>query len=748
MARSCSTRGAYNPHMKLLRAALVLLLSYALGVQPAVAQLQSAHVSVPVGVGASAAAGAAAIQPLTVQSLSILQPSALGLSAAAFQSAPTASARPTAAAAAPSSVPRAAVVSAPVAAKAASPAQFSQTRIAPIETAAAQAVEGLERAGGDASRASAAVQFSALTGERLRAYSDGSETPAVAAQNGDASSGLAKAAAPTTTADAKAGVPAPRSGITTVFKDPVRNSAFWRYLTGYSVFLFGFEMYIVGLPYLISAMTRNSLKENGDARAGSDEAVKALIRSNRSLARIAHWVAQGISYITIPLFMRNVETEGPKKWWVRATFIRAGALALIPVLFFTTGYMGMAVALGILLTLIAAQSFFQGISVTAEGAATTIIMGDKSVTADERTKANSIITVVAAVLAIIAPAIAGQIALIGPIMGKGGVGGAVIFGIYAATIAIAGFIYATIKLVRSKEPADHANPTAKPASEAPSGLKGTLKDLWISIKDGTRIVMKDRLLRVMLIMSMVSSLFSDPLIFNVLPEYIEGIVASNPGTLGAIMNVPFVGAFLKALTSSPMGNFALMMVMTSVGSIVAAALIKPLTRLFQRFGFKTEEALTVPFYAIAALEAPLFFLMIGTHTIIGVVLLYGLQSLVLGFVGIAISGLYQKKLGAQKDKDVNKILAAQSLLGIAAAIISTFAYGFLLKDIAIGTSLTIAAVATGVMALLHLLAPFLAFTKAERRPPQQPPAGPVPPAHAKPPTGDHNGANSVSSVHL
>ena len=757
MARSSPPRGAYNPLMKTLRAALVLLLSYTLGVQPAVAQMQSAHVSVPVGIGASAA-GAAAVQPVSVQSLSIFQPSILSLSGiTAFQSAPSlpaANAVPAlsrSAVSVPAAGPIVVAAAVPAAAQAAATVQFSRERIAPIEAAAAKAVEGLERASGDASRSQAAVQFSTLTGERLRSYADGSETPAASAQTGAAaSSGLSKAAAPSAEAGAKAEPPAPRSGILKVFNDPVRNSAFWRYMTGYSVFLFGYQMYIVGMPYLISAFTRNSLSENHDARANDAEAVKGLIRSNRSLSRIAHWVAQGLSYITIPLFARNVENDGPKKWLVRSTFIRAGLLAAVPVLFFTTGFMGLTTAVGILLALIAAQSFFQGISVTMDGAATTRIMGASGVTAEERTKANSILTFVAAILSIIAPAIAGQISLIGPIMGKGGVGGAVIYGIYAGTLAITALIYASIKLIGGKNKEAPANVAAgaSATADAPKNLKDTLKELWISIKDGTKIVVKNRLLRMMLIMSMVSSLFSDPLIFNVLPEYIEGIVASNPGSIGAIMNVPFVGAFLQALTSSPMGNFALMMVMTSVGSIVAATLIKPLTKLLKKFGFKTEEALTVPFFVIAALEAPLFLLMIGTHTIMGVILLYGLQSLVVGFVGIAISGLYQKNLGAQKDRDVNKILAAQSLLGIAAAIVSTFAYGFLLKDIAIGTSLTIAAVATGVMALLRLFAPFLAFTKAERHPPVPPPAGPVPPAHAKPPTGDHNGANSVNSVHL
>ena len=78
------------------------------------------------------------------------------------------------------------------------------------------------------------------------------------------------------------------------------------------------------------------------------------------------------------------------------------------------------------------------------------------------------------------------------------------------------------------------------------------------------------------------------------------------------------------------------------------------------------------------------------------------------------------------------------------------ASGFVLKDISIGTSLTIAAIATGVMGLLRLLAPFLSFSKASRKPPVDPPSGggSVPPAHATPPAGDHHGPNSILSTHL
>lgn len=642
-------------------------------------------------------------------------------------------------------------VQSPISAAASKPVARTAAALASVQAAASKAVEGLSKASGDSASSKASTQFSALVYEKLAtpSRSDASLSPVAGRMAALTPSALSAKPLSAPAAEPKPAVPSPKkAGITQVFKDPERNKSFWRYVAGYSIFLFGYQMYVVGLPYLISAITRNSLTENRDARAADEETLKSMIRSNRSLARIAHWVAQGVSYATIPLFTQGIEADGPKKWLVRSMLIRAATLAGVAGLFFATGLLSVTGALWVFLGLVALQSFFQGIAVTFEGAATTRIMGDSTVTSEERTKANSILTFVAALFAIIAPVIAGQIAQIGPVMDKTGVGGAVIYSIYAGAIALAALVYASIKIIGGPKKAElSAKPGEEAEAPAPKGIGATLKTLWTSIKDGTKLVFQDRFLRTLLMMSMVTSLFSDPLVFNVLPEYIEGLVASNPGSMGAIMDVPVLGWFLKSLAATPMGNFAMMMVMASVGSIIASLLIKPLTRLFQRFGFKTDEALTIPFFVLAALEAPLFLLMINTPTMLGAVALYGLQALSVGFVGIAISGLYQKTLGRHKDGNVNKILAAQSLLGIAAAIISTYVYGFVLKDISIELSLTIAAIATGVMALLRLAAPFLSFSKESRKTPP-PPNQPAAPAHATPNAGDHHGPNSILSTHL
>ena len=752
MVPDAAAASEYNHPMKLLRGALALVLSYALGVQPAVAQMQT-RIAVQ-GAPVAAAAVPTRAGTISLQSLA-LTPSALF--SPAFNAAPSLAAP---SAALVLAAPAAVAAAAPAAIQPASPVAPAATpaeRLSQIRAVADKAVEGLDRASGGDARGKADVQFAALTNERLAAASDGVESPSAKSSSLVPAHAFLNKPAVSVPGAEKADVPAPqapKTGFFQVFRDPERNKTFWRYVKGYCIFLLGYEMYVVAQPYLISSMVKNALNEKHDPRAGSAAAVTELVRTERSMSRIAQWVSQFFSYATIPLFTKNVEKDGPRKWLVKATFVRSAALFGIAGTFFATGLIGLP-TMWVLFGLIAVQSFFQGIAITSEGAATTRLLGDKSVTSDERTRANSILTIISSVISIIGPVVAGLIAQMKPIKGKAGSGGALIYAIYAGAMALTGLIYAGIKMFAGpgRNP-DVAAETA--AAAAPRTFGSVLKNLGRSIKEGVRIVLKDRLLRTMLILSTISSLFSDPLVFNVLPEYIEKLAAHSAGTVGTIMSIPGLGWFLKALTSTPMGNFALMLVMASVGSIVAALTIKPLTKLFNKFGFKTDEALTVPFYFLAALEAPLFYLMVHTPTMLGAVALYGLQSLVVGYVGISLSGLYQKNLGDQKDENVNKILAANSLIGIGAAIISTVVYGFILTNIPIATSLMIAAIATAVVSAIRIAAPFLSFSKDQRKPPA-PPAAPhaafappadVPPAHAMPSTGDHNGPNSILSTHL
>jgi len=599
-----------------------------------------------------------------------------------------------------------------------------QRRIGSISSKVQEGTESMSRTGNEGAYGISRGQIGLLTGMRTR---DASSLP-VSAQGtsmarlfGPKPHPKANLAAPDKAKAPDAEKKTSRigdffKGNVVVFKDQERNKSFWRYFLGEQIYLFGFQMYIVALPYLMKSFTSNTLKEDGRLEGTTREALQELVRQNRSLARIAHWVSQAAAYIAVPLFTKG--DEGPRRWLVRTALLRGLVLAGIPGIFFASGMVSGSTALWILLGLIGAQSFFQGIYVTMSSGSIARIMGDKTVTAEERTKANSIRTFASAIVAIIAPAIAGKISGIGELFGKMGAGSAVIYGIYAASVAVAGLVFATIRMLAEKRTAspEVAGQSADPdAAAAPKGLGGILKNVGISMKEGIKLVWKNRFLRVMMLMSLIMSLFSDPLVFNVLPEYVSTVLQSSPGAIDFLMNVPLIGWWLDGLMATPAGFFALLMTFSSIGSALAMLMAKPLTKLFKKFGFKTEESLTIPFYALAFLKVPAFWAMIYFPSFWTVLLLYGLQTLSVSFVGLTMTGIYQKQLGKYSSKQMNQVLAAQSFVGIIMAIAATYVYGFVLGDIAIKTSLMIAGAAITLLGLIRLAAPWLLFTKAQRK---------------------------------
>ncbi|TPW20006.1 MAG: hypothetical protein FD126_2117, partial [Elusimicrobia bacterium] len=600
-------------------------------------------------------------------------------------------------------------------------------RVAGLGKSVSQSVEGVAALPQSGARDAASAQFSLLTGERFARTAPSVDASPVAGAFGSLSA--PKLSRPNPAAEEKkAEVPgpqAPKRGWTQVFNEPERNKAFWRYFIGNSVFSFGFQMYMVALPYLIKSFTQNTLKEAGKLDQMTKEQLTELVRQNRSMSRIAHWVAQAVSYVAIPMF--NDGQSAPKKWLVRALLARAAALAGVPALFFATGLMTGGAAMWTLFGLIAVQSFFQGLSITMESGGTARLFGDKSVTTEERLRANSIMSFTGALIAIIAPVIAGRIAAFPDWFGKMGTGSAVLYGIYAVAVAAAGLIYATIRMFGEKK-ADSAAGGAEgvEAAPAPKGFFSSLKNVFGSMKEGVKLVLKNRFLRTLVGLNLIASLFSDPLIFNVLPEFVEGVLKANPAAMNWALGIPGLGWFLQGLISTPMGFFGMLVAASSIGSAIVALTVEPMRKLFKRLGFKTEESLTIPFYIIAAIEVPAFWAMAYFPSFWGVLALYGLQAMVGGYVGLIVSGIYQKQLGGYSSKQLTQVLAANSFVSILAAIAATYLYGFLLPGISIQTSLLIAAVATTILGTLRLAAPWLFFTKAERK---GEPDAPAPAAH-------------------
>jgi MFS family permease len=704
-------------NVSVMKRGLSALLALLAATQPAFSQVRSVPLSLPRSVpavahqvrplGASLSGSGLSLSPALTPSLSLslsapqLAPAAVPLAAAPLAAAPLA------AQAAPSS-PK--VLVAAAASPAASPAlsALSAAQDAPAAPGAAQPSVETEAASGrarfDLAAAKPADAGAAVAG-RLSAPAD----------------------APRLQTPQPPSSKPPRKGIADrvkVFADAERNRAFWRYFFGEQIYMLGIQMYVVALPYLMSAFTKNTIRESGRP-ALSPEELSALVRENRSNSRLAHWFSQALSYIATPLFTKGGAAP-PGKWLVRSSYIRAGIIFGIPALFFSTGLLGAGPSLAILLGLIGVQSFFQGLHATTSAGSVARIIGDKSVTSEERVRANSIRSLASAVVAIIAPAIAARIASMPDWFGKSGTGSAVIYGVYALLTGLSGLIFAGIKLIgQDKVAAEQAGL----ADAAPKGVGGALKSVWTSMKEGLKIVWGNRFLRTLLAMNLVASLFTDPLTFNVLPEYVETVLKGSGGALDGLLGVPVLGWFLNGLVSTPMGFFGLLVAFSSVGSVLVSVFINPLRRLFTRLGFKTEEQLTIPFYAIAFLEVLAFWAMIYYPSFWLVLGLYGLQTLASGFAGLIVTGIYQKKLGEQAPRQMTQVLAASSFVSIIAAIASTFLYGYILTDIPVATSLLIAAVATTILGLLRLAAPWLLFTKDERK------GGPPADRHVLPP--DH-----------
>jgi hypothetical protein len=603
-------------------------------------------------------------------------------------------------------------------------AKFNR-RVATLSKNVASAAETLPKLASNSARPAAARQFALLTGSLRGARANAADLVPAGKSLGRVRPGLSKPGKANAAdfepevfrSNAEPAEPgknaqeaAPKKGwkrffTLKIFKDPARNKAYWRWFLGEQSIMVGFYMYMVALPFYMSSFTANMLRDAGTFDNTTKEALAEQVRQNRALARIAHWVAQAVAYLAIPFFTRG--DHGPRRWMVGSAWGRAAMYAGIFGIFYGTGLVGAQTALYILLGLIGAASFFQGIAVTMSSGASARIVGDKSVTPGERMTANSVRTFVSAIIAIVSPLIAGQILGLGSLMGKDGGGGALIYGIYAASVGVAGLIFATIKMLAKKKTVSEMTGETDPmgVDAGTKGVFGTIKGIFSSMKEGIKIVWGNRFLRTLVIINLAVALFSDPLIFNALPQFMSQVLANSPAATHGI---------LKFFANSPGGLFALLMTSSSIGSATSAILAEPLRRFMKKW-FKTEESLSIPFYMMAALGVPAFWFMISNPSIWTVLGLYGLQTFLGGFVGLTITGLYQKNLGAYSSKQMNQVLAASSFINILAAIAATYAYGFLLADIPLATMLTVAAVATTVAGLLQIAAPWLMFTKAQRK---------------------------------
>jgi hypothetical protein len=372
---------------------------------------------------------------------------------------------------------------------------------------------------------------------------------------------------------------------------------------------------------------------------------------------------------------------------------------------------------------------------------------------------------------VVAPILAGLLGKIGKLWGKTGSGSVIVYGVYGLCAGIAGFGYATIKMFK-KQNADNGGAAG---GVAPASKLHVLKGLAASLVQGTRLVLQNRFLRVMFGMGLILDLFSEVLGSSVLPEYVENLVGSQSGGAAAIFGkVPALAAIFRGLTSTPavlaavavivaavlagplskllakmgiklrrplaapklvyaiaaipilcwsivslmstaMGVTGLLVVFASLGSILGSVLIQPICKALAKIGFKSEGSLTIPMGVIAALEVPLFWLMITVPSLWLIVPLYGLQALCSSFINIVLCGLNQSKQAEYTEDQLQKMLSAQSLWGISAVVAALVISQMVLGSVPIATLLLIAAIFTSVYGAAQIAFPWLGLSKAERQ---------------------------------
>lgn len=484
-----------------------------------------------------------------------------------------------------------------------------------------------------------------------------------------------------------------------VFRDPQRNKNFWRFFLGYEFMITGVQIGIVGLPYLVSSFTRNTLSPESQA-AVSQQAFDALVRQRRGTVAGASRLSQVLAFLSLP-FLMGKQKGGAKKLLTRAGWLRAAVLVLIPLHFFVfSGLMPAAISFGVLLTVFTLQNYFEGVHGGMISVMSSEVIGSSSVTKEERARANSLITGTAAVLSILVPALLGKLSAIPDILGKVGSGSASIFGIYSAVIAVSSLFFGMIALNRAK---------ANPGGGAGMGAR-PMK----AIKAGFKAIIGNRFFRTILLIDAFALLITDPLMFNVFPEFVKTILADSASTLSGLTQLPMIGWFLDGLINTPMGYFGLLVAAGSLGSALASMILNRVVDFLTKRGFLSEESQAVPLFRIGVVGAVAFAGIPLFPSIWPVLLFWMAHSFFRAFASIQRLSLYQKNMARYSPNERSAIIGGMSLTTAFVAFLSNMAYGFLFQHVTIAASMTVAIIAIGILGVMLWFAPNLMFSKDER----------------------------------
>ena len=343
-----------------------------------------------------------------------------------------------------------------------------------------------------------------------------------------------------------------------VLPDEGRNRAFWHYTFGQALVTLGADFHYTALPDLVAPAKADAHK----------------LGENRAV----NWAAQAVSSLsTGPL----VDRRSLKPTLVWTHLGRAGLMALIPVLF-ATGHLGFAA----FCLLIGLSGFLQAASQTAGSVAFNRILGE-----DEGyyNRANAISTVVAGVVGVVGPLLAGAfIAWAGTFFAAPLMGNALAYGVYAVLLLMTGVGYGLfLNLPRDEVLQARRDLLAKlkdselggvrirgvsairekgrtvllvESPDEPARVSARLPAEWAGYEvraaparnpvreliQGFKLAFSHRFLRLYMLLSALSMVVGDSLTFVVLPRYLADVLHAGPGAFGLFLAAIAAGTGLAS----------------------------------------------------------------------------------------------------------------------------------------------------------------------------------------------------------
>ncbi|MFA6004080.1 MAG: hypothetical protein WC881_08425 [Elusimicrobiota bacterium] len=479
-----------------------------------------------------------------------------------------------------------------------------------------------------------------------------------------------------------------------VFSDPQRNKDFWKFFLGFEFSIAGLQLCMVAFPYMIKSFAHGQ----GVSAAMSEADAATRLNRMRSQIRAFQLGAQILSYLSLPFLARG-KPGSDKKLLVRAGLLRAGILILVPLHFLIfSGLMPAAAAFAVLAGIFAVQSYGEGVHGGMTDMLRSEAIGSSDVTPEERNRANSLLSFAAALISIVVPVFAGKLAQIPDIMGREGSGSAMIFAVYAGVMAISSAFYA-LTAVRARKAAKR---------QAAAGVKGP------GFKAALKAIARNRFFRTILMLDGFAMLIGEPLMNNVLPNFVESVLKASSVSIGQLLQTPVLGWIFSGMMNTPMGYFGLLIAFGSIGSALASALNQRVLGFLHRHGYASEESRMLPLYGIDFLEVLAFAGIVLLPAFWPILMFWMLKSLAGGFVGVARDGVYQKNLAAYPEADRPAMISMMSLANMLMTLGGALVYLFVLSSIPVGLSMSLAFAGIAALGALRLFSPKLMFDKAAR----------------------------------